>query len=100
MKRSPANGLATQLAGSRLSRRGLLQGAAAGTGALALGGATRSFTSAQEGAVAIFASTVDIPNIDPAIGHDGAISVSQKQLYDTQQAPEPRAAWQASGLRA
>jgi peptide/nickel transport system substrate-binding protein len=83
MKRSPANGLATQLAGSSLSRRGLLQGTAACTAALALGGATRSFTSAQEGSVAIFASTVDIPNIDPAIGHDGAISVSQKHLYDT-----------------
>src|SRR5262249_12346123 len=23
------------------------------------------------------------PNIDPAVGHDGAISVSQKHLYDT-----------------
>ena len=33
--------------------------------------------------MAIFASAVDIPNIDPAIGHDGAISVTQKHVYDT-----------------
>lgn len=34
-------------------------------------------------AIAIFASSVDIPNIDPAVGHDGAISETQKALYDT-----------------
>lgn len=83
MKRSSANGLATQLAASNLSRRNLFKGAAAGSAALALGGAQHSFSSAQESNVAIFASTVDIPNIDPAVGHDGAISVSQKHLYDT-----------------
>lgn len=33
--------------------------------------------------IAIFASAVDIPNIDPAVGHDGAISETQKALYDT-----------------
>lgn len=83
MKRSPANGLATQLAGSNLSRRNLLKGAAAGSGILALGGARASSIAAQEGSIAIIASPVDIPNIDPAVGHDGAISNSQKQLYDT-----------------
>jgi peptide/nickel transport system substrate-binding protein len=84
MKRSPANGLATQLAGARLSRRGVLKTTAAASGALALGGVQLApRAAAQEGGVAIFASPVDIPNIDPAIGHDGAISVTQKHLYDT-----------------
>ena len=83
MKRSPAHGMATQLAGSNLSRRGLLKTTAAASGALALGGVHHSRTEAQEGGVAIFSSPVDIPNIDPAIGHDGAISVAQKHLYDT-----------------
>lgn len=83
MKRSPAYGLATQLAGANLSRRGLFKTTAAASGALALGGIHHSLTAAQEGGVAIFASPIDIPNIDPAIGHDGAISVTQKHLYDT-----------------
>lgn len=72
---------------ARLTRRGLLGGAAA-TGALAGLGGLRAFPAGsalaqQEGAIAIFTSTVDIPNIDPAVGHDSAIAVSQKQLYDT-----------------
>lgn len=85
MKRSPANGLAAQLAGSSLSRRGLFKTTAAASGALALGGVqVAPRVAAQDGGgIAIFASPVDIPNIDPAIGHDGAISVSQKHLYDT-----------------
>jgi peptide/nickel transport system substrate-binding protein len=84
MKRSPANGFTTQLAGSRLSRRSVLKTSAAASGALALGGVQYSLTAAQEGGgIAILASPVDIPNIDPAIGHDGAISVTQKHLYDT-----------------
>ncbi|HET9662571.1 MAG TPA: ABC transporter substrate-binding protein [Thermomicrobiales bacterium] len=83
MYRPPANGLATQLAASNLSRRSLFKGAAAGAGALAAGSSLPALTAAQEGSVAIFASTVDIPNIDPAIGHDGAISTTQKHLYDT-----------------
>ncbi len=33
--------------------------------------------------IVVFASAVDIPNIDPAVGHDGAISETQKALYDT-----------------
>jgi peptide/nickel transport system substrate-binding protein len=33
--------------------------------------------------VVIFGSAVDIPNIDPAVGHDGAIAETQKSLYDT-----------------
>jgi len=85
MKRSMSDGLSTQLAGSNITRRGLFKGAAAGAGALALGSAAPTLTAAQEGGggVAIFASAVDIPNIDPAAGHDGAIATSQKHLYDT-----------------
>ncbi len=72
---------------SRLTRRGLLGGAAA-SGALAgLGGSlvvpAASTLARQEGAVGILTSAVDIPNIDPAIGHDGAIAVTQKHVYDT-----------------
>jgi peptide/nickel transport system substrate-binding protein len=33
--------------------------------------------------ILIFGTSVDIPNIDPAVGHDGAISETQKSLYDT-----------------
>lgn len=33
--------------------------------------------------IVIFGSAVDIPNIDPAVGHDGAIAETQKVLYDT-----------------
>ncbi len=85
MKRSVENGLSTQLAASSITRRGLFKGAAVGAGALALGRAGISQTAAQDGGggVAIFASAVDIPNIDPAVGHDGAIATSQKHLYDT-----------------
>jgi peptide/nickel transport system substrate-binding protein len=83
MKRRPSDGLATQLAASQVSRRGLLKGGAAGAGALALGG-HGSLVSAQEGGgVGIFATVVDIPNIDPAVGHDGAIAETQKHVYDT-----------------
>ena len=83
MKRPPANGLATQLTQSHLTRRGLLKSAAAGAGVMAVGGVAPTLTAAQEGSVAIFATTVDIPNIDPAIGHDGAIATTQKHLYDS-----------------
>ncbi len=38
---------------------------------------------ADSEAIAIYASAVDVPNIDPAVGHDGAISETQKALYDT-----------------
>jgi peptide/nickel transport system substrate-binding protein len=70
-----------------LTRRGLL-GAAAATSVLASLGGSLALPAAtararQEGAVAIFTTTVDIPNIDPAIGHDGAISTTQKHVYDT-----------------
>jgi peptide/nickel transport system substrate-binding protein len=72
---------------ARLTRRRLIGGAAA-SGVLAGLGGSLSLPVApalarQEGAVAIFTSAVDIPNIDPAIGHDGAISVTQKHVYDT-----------------
>jgi peptide/nickel transport system substrate-binding protein len=83
MKRTPATGLATQLAASSLSRRGLFKTAAAGAGVMALAGSVPTLTAAQDGSVGIIASTVDIPNIDPAIGHDGAIATTQKHLYDT-----------------
>jgi peptide/nickel transport system substrate-binding protein len=83
MNRPPANGLATQLAASNLSRRTLFKSAAAGAGAVALSSSLPALTSAQEGSVAVFATTVDIPNIDPAVGHDGAIATTQKHLYDT-----------------
>ena len=71
-----------------LSRRSAIKGASALGGAavfasLGLGTVLNNSASAQEGSYAIFASTVDIPNIDPAVGHDGAISISQKSLYDT-----------------
>jgi peptide/nickel transport system substrate-binding protein len=82
MNRTPANGLATQLAASNISRRSLFKGAAAGAGAMALSSNRPALTSAQDGTIAIFATTVDIPNIDPAIGHDGAIATTQKHLYD------------------
>lgn len=73
---------------ARLSRRNVLKGGAAlGGGAvfanLGLGMTGPSSALAQEGNYAVFASLVDIPNIDPAVGHDGAISVSQKSVYDT-----------------
>jgi peptide/nickel transport system substrate-binding protein len=83
MKRSPAYGLATQLATSNLTRRGLFKTAAAGAGAMALGANLPTMAFAQDGSVGILASTVDIPNIDPAVGHDGAIATTQKHLYDT-----------------
>lgn len=73
---------------ARLSRRTVLKGSAAlGGGAvfssLGFGLGQSSSALAQDGNYAIFASIVDIPNIDPAVGHDGAISVSQKSVYDT-----------------
>jgi peptide/nickel transport system substrate-binding protein len=55
----------------------------------ATGGATATAgTSAQAGepvsdAILIFGTSVDVPNIDPAVGHDGAISETQKAVYDT-----------------
>jgi peptide/nickel transport system substrate-binding protein len=66
----------------------LLKGGAAGTGTLALGASALALpgtqVSAQEGSgVGIFATVVDIPNIDPAVGHDGAIAITQKHVYDS-----------------
>src|SRR5207253_2114731 len=73
--------------GTRLSRRDLLGGVAAGGVLAGIGGSfalPAGLASAQEtGGVAIFTSLVDIPNIDPAVGHDGAISTTQKHVYDT-----------------
>lgn len=88
MKRQPSDGFAAQMAASQLSRRGLLKGGAAGAGTLALSGTAPALpgaqVSAQEGGgVGIFATVVDIPNIDPAVGHDEAIAVTQKHVYDT-----------------
>lgn len=34
-------------------------------------------------AILIFGSSVDLPNLDPAVGHDGAGSETQKAVYDT-----------------
>ncbi len=72
---------------ARLTRRGLVGGAAASGVLAGLGGSLALPASPaqarQEGAIAIFTSTVDIPNIDPAIGHDGAIATTQKHVYDT-----------------
>jgi peptide/nickel transport system substrate-binding protein len=72
---------------TRLTRRSLLGGAAASGVLAGLGGSLTNAAPAavarQEGAVAVFTSTVDIPNIDPAIGHDGAIATTQKHVYDT-----------------
>ena len=78
----------SQPSATLLSRRSAIKGASALGGAavfasLGLGTVLNNSASAQEGSYAIFASTVDIPNIDPAVGHDGAISISQKSLYDT-----------------
>lgn len=75
------------LTSSRISRRGLV-GSAVASGVLAGLGASFAAPAGvalarQEGAIAIFTSTVDIPNIDPAIGHDGAIATTQKHVYDT-----------------
>lgn len=44
---------------------------------------TRTVTAQEAGGVGILASAVDIPNIDPAVGHDGAIATAQKHVYDT-----------------
>lgn len=72
---------------SRLTRRGLLGGAVASSALAGLGGSLAMPASPartrQEGAVGILTSAVDIPNIDPAIGHDGAIATTQKHVYDT-----------------
>jgi hypothetical protein len=70
--------------GHRLTRRGLLGGAAASGVLVGLGGSlTYSAAAAaarQDGAIGIYTSAVDIPNIDPAIGHDGAIAITQKHV--------------------
>src|SRR5215207_11202892 len=62
--------------GQRLTRRGLLGGAAASGVLVGLGVSLaysrQAAVARQDGAVAIYTSAVDIPNIDPAIGHDGA----------------------------
>src|SRR5688572_1729783 len=62
----------------RLTRRGLLVGAAASGVLAGLGGSLayspQAAVALQDGAIGIFTSAVDIPNIDPAIGHDGAIA--------------------------
>lgn len=34
-------------------------------------------------AILIFGSSVDLPNLDPAVGHDGAGAETQKSVYDT-----------------
>jgi peptide/nickel transport system substrate-binding protein len=73
---------------ARLSRRTVLKSSAALGGAavmanLGFGMSGPTGALAQDGNYAVFASIVDIPNIDPAVGHDGAIAVSQKSLYDT-----------------
>src|SRR6185437_14053077 len=45
--------------------------------------ATSSGGGPKEGkGTAIYASAVDIPNIDPAVGHDGATATTEKHLYD------------------
>jgi peptide/nickel transport system substrate-binding protein len=73
--------------GHPLTRRGLLGGAAASGVLAGLGGSfaysPQAAVARQDGVVAIYASAVDIPNIDPAIGHDGAIAITQKHVYDT-----------------
>jgi peptide/nickel transport system substrate-binding protein len=38
---------------------------------------------ADPDAILIFGSSVDVPNLDPAVGHDGAIAETQKSVYDT-----------------
>ena len=79
---------------SQVDRRRFVQlGAGAVAASTLVGNITFATASAQdagtptpepdEGAVAIFASAVDIPNIDPAVGHDGAIATTQKNVYDT-----------------
>ncbi len=80
--------LVRSLGEARLTRRGLLRTTASGAAVAGLAGAVpslvpRSVAAQDGGSVAIFASTVDIPNIDPAVGHDGATAMSQKHLYDT-----------------
>ena len=71
----------------RLTRRGLLGGAAASGVLAGLGGSlaysAQVAVARQDGAIGIYTSAVDIPNIDPAIGHDGAIAITQKHVYDT-----------------
>jgi peptide/nickel transport system substrate-binding protein len=66
----------------------LLKGTAALGGGAVFGGLGFGLTSsnsalAQDDNYAIYTSLTDIPNIDPAVGHDGSISVSQKSVYDT-----------------
>lgn len=72
---------------TQLSRRRLLRDAAVAGGGAALaatlGRAPRSAYAADAGQTAIFVSAVDIPNIDPAVGHDEAIATTQKTTYDT-----------------
>lgn len=76
----------------KMSRRHLLRSTAAVGAGMTMAGAVAPFAgsasaaalAAQESSgIAILASAVDIPNIDPAVGHDGAIARAQKHLYDT-----------------
>ena len=57
--------------------------AAATSTAKATAAATTAGGSTAGKGTAIFASAVDIPNIDPAVGHDGATSTTEKHLYDS-----------------
>lgn len=72
-----------------MSRRSLLRtsavvGAGAAMATSPYGRAALASMAAQKSSgIAIFSSAVDIPNIDPAVGHDGSIAMAQKHLYDT-----------------
>lgn len=71
---------------AQLSRRRFLQGAAAAAMAATLTAARDGGAAMAANAnTAIYASVVDIPNIDSAqsAGHDGATSRTEKHLYDT-----------------
>ena len=75
--------------------------ALAGLGGTLVPGGAAARIAQETGQTGILASAVDIPNIDPAVGHDGAIATAQKHLYDTlyrhQGNPPELVPWLATG---
>lgn len=73
---APTSPAATKAAASSPTTSATTAASSAASGAPATG------SGAGQG-IAVFASAVDIPNIDPAVGHDGATATTEKHLYDS-----------------
>lgn len=80
---TPAPAAQTPASGQSSTGSGTQTPATTTTAGTPVSGASPAAGNAAGQGTAIFASSVDFANLDPAVGHDGATSNLQKHLYDT-----------------